>query len=44
LGEKDAKGTQGSIWNGISGVRALVAGGGQCSDLSLHDALENLAA
>jgi hypothetical protein len=44
LGEKDTKGTQGSILHGVSGVRSLAAGVRQCSDLSMQDALEGIEA
>src|SRR5712691_12617657 len=42
LSEKDAKGAQGSIVDGISGVWPLGAMVGQLSDPSVQDALEDL--
>ena len=44
LGEKDAKGTQGSLVDGVSGVGSLVAMVRQWSDPSVQDALEDIEA
>src|SRR6266571_7304450 len=44
LGEKDAKGTQGSILNGVSGVGTRFAMVRQLSSPSVQDALEDIEA
>jgi hypothetical protein len=44
LGEKDTKGTQGGILDGISGVGTLFAMVRQVSGLSVQDVLEDLEA
>jgi hypothetical protein len=42
LGEKNAKGAQGGIRDGVVGVGALLAMGRQVSKASVHDALEGI--
>jgi hypothetical protein len=42
LGVKDAKGAQGSVFDGVSGVWPLLAMGRQWIDPSVHDALERI--
>jgi hypothetical protein len=44
LGEKDAKGAQGGILDGVAGIWPLVAMGRHVCNLSVQDALEGIEA